>query len=370
MESDRTMRTHARPLVAIMLALLALAAIAGDSFANRADGTLRDTFYFSPSWGYSVRWYGDEWSVANEASQDGVDTLFLENAAGASIRFEGRSAYLGDARACLDDQLAVLEAEGAQDIAVLQDELRRPQKIYHPWRSWILLIAAMPGADGTSDQAIYLDCRTLLRDDAVFIRELRMPAADFATDLIELDVLNAALPRGAWIEGQGFRLTAPGLEFGWSDSPLPVDALMPWEFPEAPALMSGADGELGMLTPVDGDIASQQYVVVIENTGAAPLNIDPAQFKISNRPTVAQIDPNVAALSAVWTDGAPTGIRSVPPGDEASILLGFPPRGETADQTLLVYWDDALRDGGVALTCVTNCGYGGGGSRPKVRAVR
>lgn len=352
------------------LVIVALATIWGDALANRADGTLRDTFYFSPSWGYSVRWYADEWSVASEASQDGADTLVLESATGASIRFEGRSAYLGDARACLDDQLAALEAEGAQDIAVLYDDAERPQKIYHPWRSWILLIAAVPGNDGTSDQAIYLDCRTLLHDDAVFIRELRMPAADFATDLVDLDVLNAALPRGAWIEGQGFRLTAPGLEFGWTDSPLPVDSLMPWEFPEAPAPIFGVDGEFGMLTTVDGASESQQYVVVIENTGEAALIIDPAQFMISNRPTITPVDPDVAALSAVWTDGSPDGARSIPPGDEASILLGFPPRGETTDQTLLVYWDAAIRDGGVALTCVTNCGYGGGGSRPKVRAMR
>lgn len=364
------MAIHTRPRFSVALAMLAFALIASDSLASREDFSLRETFYFSPSWGYSVRWYGDEWFVTDEASQDGVDRLAIENGGGATIRFEGRSAYLGDARACLDDQIAALEAEGASDIAVLYDDMQRPQKIYHPWRSWILLIAAAPADEGTLDQAIYLDCRTLMPDDAVFIRELRMPAADFSSDLPELDVLNAALPRGAWVESVGFQLEAPGRDFGWTDSPLPTDSLTPWDFPEAPRPMSGPDGEMGILSVVDGNTKTQDYVVVIENTGAFPLVVDPAQFMISNRPTEVQVNADLSALSAVWTDGAAAGVRTIQPGAEASLLLHFPPPDYAGDQTLLVFWDASITDGGVALTCVTECGYGGGGSRPKVRAVR
>ena len=368
------MPTLTRLRFAFALALLAFTLIASNSLAIQEEfdlrDSLRDTFYFSPSWGYSVRWYGDEWFVADESSQAGDDRLVSENGAGASIRYEGMSAYLGDARACLDDQIAALEASGAENIAVLQDDRQRPQKIYHPWRSWTLLIAAVPTDAATADQAIYLDCRTLKPDEAVFIRELRMPAADFSSDLPELDVLNAALPRGAWVEGPGFQLEAPGLDFGWTESPLPTDSLTPWSFPEAPRPISGPNGEMGILSVVDGNRETQAYVVVIENTGAAPLFVDPAQFTISNRPTEPQVDPDVAALSATWTDGAAAGIRTIEPGTEASLLLSFPPPDFSGGPTMLVYWDSSITDGGVALTCVTSCGYGGGGSRPKVRAVR
>jgi hypothetical protein len=109
---------------------------------------------------------------------------------------------------------------------------------------------------------------------------------------------------------------------------------------------------------------------VIENTGIAPLVVDPAQFMISNRPTEAQVTPDLTALSATWTDGAAVGVRTIQPSAEASLLLHFPPPDYSGGQTLLVYWDASITDGGVALTCVTGCGYGGGGSRPKVRAVR
>lgn len=365
------MSSHPRRFLACTVVLVVLALIPDASLANRAGGTLRDTFYFSPSWNYSVRWFADEWSVSSESSQNRDDVLVLQNAAGATVRFEGKSDYQGDARACLDGQLAALEAEGAQDIAVLTDDAQRPQKIYHPWRSWMLLIAAMPGDGGTSDQAVYLDCRGLDRDNAVFIRELRMPASIFATDLIDFDVLNAALPRSAWFGGGTSRLQAPGLDLDWGMPPLPADSMLPWEFPDAPHLMySVTNGERGMLTTVDRDEASEDFVVVIENTSDAPLNIDPAQFVISSDPALEERVPEVPALSAVWTDGAAAGSRSIPPGATASLLLQFPPPAQPDIGTYLAFWDAAIENGGVALTCVSNCGYGGGGSRPKVRAMR
>jgi hypothetical protein len=365
------MQRTVRSISAVLLAMLVAAILADDVLANRTDGTLRDTFYFSPSWDYSVRWYADEWSVAEESSQERADRLVLEHVDGATVRFEGRSAPNGDTRACLDAEIAALEADGAQNIDVIQDEEGRPQKSYHPWRSWILLIAAVPDNGELADQAIFLDCRTLDRFGAVFIRDLRMSAPDFATDLIYLDILNAALPSGAWVSTSSSTVADPGLDpGGWTNPPLPTDPYLPQDFPSTPRLLSGPDGEMGMITLVDQDLAGQDFVIVIENTRDTPLVIDPAQFMLSNPPFVGQEDPDVAALNAAWTDGAEAGARSIEPGDSASLFLHFPPTTESAAQVSLVFWDQAIDDGGIPLSCLTNCGYGGGGSRPKLRAIR
>ena len=131
------------PIALLVVAMLIPAVSAG---ASRAELSLRDTLYVSPAWGYAVRWYGDEWSVAEETSSGESDRLRLTDALGSVVTFEGRRDYQGDARTCLDDQLEQIAAEGGQDIMVLTDDLDRPQKIYHPWRSWMALLAGFEEA--------------------------------------------------------------------------------------------------------------------------------------------------------------------------------------------------------------------------------
>jgi len=171
-----------------------------NGLASRAGQSLRDSGYISPTWGFSVRWYDDEWSVDQETTTDGVDTLWLTDTMGNAVGFEGRAGYGGDARACLDDRVsAVEETPDAGDAAVATDEFDRPFKIFHPWRSWIALLVPIQADDQESavDHLVYLDCRTLVPDEAVFIRYLVAPAETFSDELPQLDVLNAALPRGA-----------------------------------------------------------------------------------------------------------------------------------------------------------------------------
>ena len=124
---------------------------------------------------------------------------------------------------------AVQETTDAGDAAVATDEFDRPFKIFHPWQSWTVLLVPVQADDQESavDHLIYLDCRTLVPDEAVFIRYLVAPAETFSDELPRLDVLNAALPRGAWDGSVYEGLTAPGQSDEGSWSPMPVDSSIP-----------------------------------------------------------------------------------------------------------------------------------------------
>jgi hypothetical protein len=334
---------------------------------------LHDMTYVSPTWGYSVRWYADEWTIDQETSAGGAESLWLSDSSGNTVGFEGRAEYGGDARSCLDDQLAkVEEAPEISDVTVLQDELGHPQKIFHPWRSWILLLVAYGEAGQTVDQILYLDCRTLRPEEAVFIRYLVAPAATFSNELPQLEILNAALPRSAWAGNiyTGTGLKAAGLDEA-AASPLPVDSLWPWVYPDDPKLLASVDGfELGMMTQVDTDLEGLTAVVMVENSGDQPLTIDPSRFSIANDAIVSDPEPDIAPIAATWDDSAATGARTLSPGSWASLTIEFPTLPETRWLSNLVYRDSTLEGGEVTLDCVAACGYGGGGSRPKLRISR
>lgn len=358
----------------MLVTAIALGGFPVGALAAREDGTLRDAVYVSPTWGYAVRWYGDEWTIDEETSEDGVDTLWLADADGNLVGFEGRLGYGGDARSCLDDLvIGVQDAPAASDVALVRDEFDRPQKIFHPWRSWVVLLVGYEDEDGGEvvDHLVYLDCRTLRPGQAVFIRYLVAPVETYPDDLAHLDVLNAALPRGAWWGDAGRGLSAPGLDFDWTVPPLPADSLLPWEYPDEPKLLASADGaERAMLTQVDGDREGRAFVVTIENTGAAPLTIDPERFAAASDPATPSADPDVAPRAADWDDGAPAGPRTIEPGAWASLTLEFPAAEPRSAASFLIYRDDAAADGAVVLDCLDTCGYGSGGTRPRLRLTR
>ena len=81
-----------RILLALVLVVTSLVASTIVGMASRAEQSLRDSAYTSPTWGFSVRWYDDEWTVDQETTTDGVDTLWLTNTMGNAVGFEGRAA--------------------------------------------------------------------------------------------------------------------------------------------------------------------------------------------------------------------------------------------------------------------------------------
>ena len=95
--------------------------------------------------------------------------------------------------------------------------------------------------------------------------------------------------------------------------------------PGDPELLGTQDGsELGMMTQVDGDPENNTVVVMIENSGTAPLEIDPLQFTESNwdyfdGPIEPRPDPDLAPVRTSWDDG-----RRIRTAHPASRNLGQP----------------------------------------------
>jgi len=109
---------------------------------------------------------------------------------------------------------------------------------------------------------------------------------------------------------------------------------------------------------------------MIENSGESQLIIDPAGFVITNRPDLSERDPDLELTHATWDDGAEPGPHSLDPGSWAGLTLEFPTPAEERLASVLAYRDTQLTGGMITLDCTASCGYGGGGSRPKLRISR
>ena len=369
--------------VLLVLAIVAVFPVA--AAASRAEADLRDRVYHGPTWGFSVRWYGDEWSVAAESSGAGVDVLHLADELGNRVGFEGGPRDEADAEACLDTLVTAFVADSrATDVVVVEDEYGAPQSFRDPRRSYTLLLAALPAGEGRVDYVASFDCGVLAPGRALLVRTYLGPAATFAASYDHLDVLEVALPRRAWFPDEfgGFWRPVAGMP----DSPgqtLPLGASM-GPYPREPSIVKDATGvERGAMTLVDG--APRARVVTIENTGDALWTIDPARFIVRNGfdPARSAAGAVLAPVRTAWEDGGGTGSRSLAPGEQASLVLEFPIELRLFEETiaddlaapdavqpgsLLVYEDASLAQGYVWLDCVDGCA--GGASRPRLRLSR
>jgi hypothetical protein len=338
-----------------------------------------DMTYTSPTWGYSVRWHADEWAVDEDTSEDGVDSLWLSDAVGNIVGFDGRPGYGGDAAVCLEEFIGIVEEiPGASDIEVVFDEADAMQASWDPRWSWIILLARLPAGDQQIDYVVYLDCRTLAPGTAVLTRMLAAPTSTFDASIERFAVLQAVLPRGAYqLEPQSGWLidgVAPGIE-----ASLFFDQVC-GGFPGSGRLLFGPDGgERAMLTIVDGptvlgaidESSDTVRVLRIENSGPTPLSIDPTGFIYADGIPGIDVMQDVAWASAVWEDTGETSVRRLPPGAWATVHVAwpddvpFPPGG-----VVLYYRDDELSDGEVQVISIGVPGGCGGGSRPKLRIGR
>jgi hypothetical protein len=323
---------------------------------------LRDSSYTSPTWGYSVRWYGDDWSVDEESSENGVDSLWLSDDAGSVVGFQGGYGYDGNASLCLDDVSAVIANDpSAHDVVTVRDEGGNEQEFRHPWRSWSLLLVTFDDGEPI-DYVVYLDCRTLSPGEATLFRYLESPAATFEENFEHFDILAAAMPRQAWLPSAIGFFWSPGWD---NPSPLPADHTSTY-YPSGPYLLiDEAAREFGAMTVVDGDESTR--VVTIENSGTRPLTIDPARFAI-----VRGHEPNPATdvgPGVTWQDTRDSAPRTLAPGTWATVQVAIP--GELAAESCasLHYRDTKMADGDVRLLYMGPCG-GAGGSRPKLRISR
>ena len=148
--------------------------------------------------------------------------------------------------------------------------------------------------------------------------------------------------------------------------------------PGNPELLGTQDGsELGMMTQVDGDPENNTVVVMIENSGAEPLEIDPLQFTDSNwdyfdGPIEPRPDPDLAPVRTICGTMAPNPDRApcLPEPGPASRSNFRSRLSPDRARAFCCTRDNRLIDGVIALECLDNCGYGGGASRPRLRLGR
>lgn len=349
----------------ILVALLVLLAVPLSAAASREERALHDMNYVSPTWGYVVRWYGDEWRVDEQSSESGFDSLWLSNDEGTIVGIQGGQEYAGDAAACLDDLIAGIEQyPGAVDPVIVEDEEGTQQIARDPWLSWVVLLVGLPAGDQTVDQVVYLDCQTLVPGEAVLSRMLAGVAAGFDQDDPRFDVLNVALPRSALVVDPRSGMLGPGTMGGQTPRPFPEFVCA--GFPRIGQLLVDAGGdELGMMTVLDG--AELTRVIAIENTSTAPLTIDPAAFVVGFQTFDGSLPPpDVSPATANWLIGGSSPL-TLQPGQQELLQVSYS-RDDLPEAALgaLVYRDPSLADGSLELDgCLMGgCGCGGGARIP------
>lgn len=360
-------------LLALLSKLFPVAATAQDARG------LRDSISRSPTWGYTVRWHSDEWTVSEGLRAEGTETLSLTDVTGNRVMFMASPRYDGNAIACLDDQLAALEAiPGARDIEVVHDETDARQMFRDARRAWVVVLVRLPIDRDVVDHVVYVDCLTLAPGGAVLVRTFIGAASTFNDSAGRLDVLAVVLPRSA------YHLPNIASSFREDVASYPVPVASDSRFPYPPDLLADPAGvELGMMTVVDGNDRSR--VVTIQNSGSLPLTVDPEQFTVVNGFRASWDDDTIelAPSRLAWEDIDGARRRILDPGAQATLLIEFPIALLQAEEhfsadpaiaalvehgTLLIYRGSMLRDEAIVLDCVDGCA--GGASRPKLRLSR
>ena len=213
----------------LILVVTSFVASTTNGFASRAEQSLRDSVYVSPTWGFSVRWYDDEWTVNQQTTSDGVDTLWLTDTMGNAVGFEGRAGYAatpGPASTILSPRCRKRRMRATR---FATDEFDRPFKIFtHGGHG--------PCFSSRSRQTIR-NQQSITSCTSTAGRSFRRgglrplpgsPGKTFSDELPQLDVLNAALPRGAWYGGVYEELKRLVSQTQDSWSPMPVDSIEPW----------------------------------------------------------------------------------------------------------------------------------------------
>ncbi|MFN8593890.1 MAG: hypothetical protein U0031_20710 [Thermomicrobiales bacterium] len=340
--------------------------------AQEARG-LHDQRYLSPTWGYLVRWYGDEWEITEETSENGSDSLWLADAVGNVVGFEGMADYGGNAALCLNDLIASVKAiEGVADIETVRDEQFNLESHSDPFWSWTLLLARIPGDAGLVDHVVYLDCRTLAADQAVLARFLAGPTATFLASWDHFDILQATLPHSALNLSDSLYASASRFfDQACGAFPRPGPTVLDATGAEQ-LLISIADGQpADIFAPLSAEWAR---VLLIENIGATPYAFDPAALVL-----VTSLDDETeirTPIDAIWDDTAGGDPRSLASGERAVLTLTVPAAAELppverhGHGTRLMYQPANPGDGEAEVESFGVPGGCGGGSRPRLRISR
>jgi hypothetical protein len=318
-------RTRCSIWITALVAALVLGFMVPSPQAVQAqESALKDMVYVSPTWGYSVRWYSSEWTIADESSDEKTDVLALQDTLGNFISFSGSPQFEGDASACLDDMVdQVLAIPGAADPETVEGDFGMPFDWREPEQAYILMQVRLPVAGVLQDHAVYLECQTLVPGEAVFQRYYSGPVAvldQWYDDIVET-LEGVFLPASAWLpnpdqEQQIWAGIAP-LSGAWRTNAV----ILPNDQGD-PQLLVG-------LANAAGDIR----VVRFENISDEVVTVKPENLVLevsSMREDGAR--PSQQPYSVTWDDGGKAnedGFRDLKPGEHATVQVAIAPVDES-----------------------------------------
>jgi hypothetical protein len=200
---------HKRMCVAIVRAatalLLAVMLSGGGLAAGRASQVSGDS-YVSPTYGYSISWNAEFWTVSNESSSDGVDSLVLRLGDGVG------NFYLTGLPAAQDpaDCLAAIASGRAEsgDYPGYGEVRGRETPEAGPGGAGALFGYTLVTQSGDEIPLVqYLECRTLIPGEALLLITLEVidEASLYEAALVLYDELIATLrlPGGSQGEDEG-----------------------------------------------------------------------------------------------------------------------------------------------------------------------
>ncbi|MCC7022551.1 MAG: hypothetical protein IT338_06975 [Thermomicrobiales bacterium] len=172
-----------RPLLAVCAALLLLASsVAGIS------AQVEGSHWTSPTYGFRVSWQNTKWQVDPSGSlvaagPERLDRLHLVNGV-SSLYFEGATRYGGDLSSCVAEEANILSREnGVSDIRPYRDASGAPFVADGPNASAAAFSLTLQTGSGQIDLVNYVECRTLVPDEAVLIITLVTDPATFEAQL-------------------------------------------------------------------------------------------------------------------------------------------------------------------------------------------
>jgi predicted metalloprotease len=156
-----------RRWLGVALVVLLVAPLVDRELESSAAAQVDGHRYVSPTYQWSIAWDG-AWSVSDEWSDDGYDSLSLRGAA-SFAQFNSYRGFDGDADACVEAERESLE-QIAEDgvVRIARDGDGRPIRGKDRDGAYAVYLFTDLDAGGESVEVVeYSDCRTLIEGDAV-----------------------------------------------------------------------------------------------------------------------------------------------------------------------------------------------------------
>ncbi len=153
--------------------------------------------YTSPTYGYSVEWDDEIWSLEDESSEAGYDFILLQSEY-SDLSLEGLYFYRGDPDDCLDgEQVGIAEQTGLDELALATDE--DGNEITESGDGYAYGIYELPESDEPGadlENYILIECDVLIPDAAVLIIISYIDPSDLNAELTLIDEVLSTLQMG------------------------------------------------------------------------------------------------------------------------------------------------------------------------------